>query len=121
MSRGKPEGLSAPWNSPFARKRAPGGHAKLILLSLKIQPIAGCGCDEFAKKMNDWGVSGCRGEHYDEIVARFREYAKKYDWGTKLRAAALAIKSGLAFHLNPLDPAPGIVDEAIRRAEEDKT
>jgi hypothetical protein len=68
--------------------------------------------------MDAWGVAGCRGEHYQEIVDRFRAYASKYGWATKLKAAALAVKTGLAFRLNPLDPAPGIVDEAIRRAEE---
>lgn len=95
----------------------PGCHAKRLLESLKINPILGCDCEAFARKMDDWGVAGCRGEHYDEIVTRFREYAKKYDWRTKLRAAMLAIKTGLACKLDPLDPAPGIVDEAIRRAE----
>ena len=28
-----------------------------------------------------------------------------------------AVKTGLAFKLNPLDPAPGLLYEAIRRAE----
>jgi len=70
--------------------------------------------------MDAWGVAGCR-QHFDEITGRFREYAKKYDWITKARAAALAVKTGLAFKLNPLDPAPGIVEEAIRRAVENET
>jgi hypothetical protein len=68
--------------------------------------------------MDQWGVAGCRGEHHQEIVDRFREIASKYDWATKLKAAALAVKTGLAWKINPLDPAPGIVDESIRRAEE---
>lgn len=101
----------------------PGTEAKRLFESLQIVPLKGCGCEEFARKMDRWGVAGCRGEHYDEIVARFREYAGKYDWPTKLKAAAILAKraatcqSALAFRLNPLDPASGLVDEAIRRAE----
>ena len=97
----------------------PGCQAKRILDSLHIPPLAGCDCAGYARRMDEWGVDGCR-EHFAEIVERFRSYASKYDWGTKLRAAALAVKTGLAIRLNPLDPAPGIVQEAIRRAEEEK-
>ncbi len=28
----------------------------------------GCGCRDFEAKMNRWGIAGCVGEHYDEII-----------------------------------------------------
>jgi len=28
----------------------------------------GCGCRDFERKMNAWGIAGCEGEHYDEII-----------------------------------------------------
>lgn len=102
---------------PKHPRGGPGTEATLLLHSLGISPLGGCDCEGFARKMDAWGVAGCRGEHYQEIVDRFRTYATKYDWATKAKAAMLAVKTGLAWKLNPIDPAPGIVDEAIRRVE----
>lgn len=95
----------------------PGCHAKRILASLRIQPLPGCDCEGYARQMDEWGVDGCR-QHFDEIVAHFREYAALYGWTAKFQAAALAAATGLAFKLNWLDPLPDIIREAIRRAEE---
>lgn len=95
----------------------PGTEATLLLKSLDIAPVAGCDCKGFALQMDRWGVAGCR-EHFEQIVAHFRQYQSKYGWAAKFKAASLAAVTGLAFKLNWLDPLPDLVTEAIRRAEE---
>lgn len=91
-----------------------------MLATLRIRELPGCDCKGYARQMDRWGVDGCR-QHFDEIVAHFRQYAAKYDWATKLKAAAMAAATGLAFKLNWLDPFPDLVNEAIRRAEAEQT
>ncbi len=65
--------------------------------------------------MDAWGPDGCR-RHRTEIVLWLRDEAAQRSWWDKAKAGALAIGSGLAFHLDPMDPLGSIVDEAIRRA-----
>jgi glycosyltransferase involved in cell wall biosynthesis len=66
--------------------------------------------------MDAWGTDGCR-QRRNEIAAEMRENAKTVSWFQKVRAAALAVKAGLAWSLNPADVFGSLVDEAIRRAE----
>jgi hypothetical protein len=56
----------------------------------------------------------------DEIATFLRDNADKWSWTDHLKAAALAVKTGLAFKLNPVDPYGGLVKEAIRRYREKK-
>jgi hypothetical protein len=97
---------------------------KRILDSLGIQAPENCGCRATMRAMDDLGVEGCR-DQFDLIVAKIRENAEKWGWGklsglAKLPAAGLkAILSGLAFRVNPLDPIPGVVEQAILAAEAD--
>ena len=63
--------------------------------------------------MNRWGVAGCQ-EHRDAILARLRQKSAEATWAMKITAAIGAAQTGLAAKVNWLDPAPGILDEAIR-------
>lgn len=92
----------------------PGAELAALLAELDIQE-EGCGCKKFARKMNRWGVAGCR-EHRQEIVDRLKEKAGKRDWGTKVWAAVRVVATGATW-LNPLDIYGSLADEAIRRAE----
>jgi hypothetical protein len=95
----------------------PGTELKGLLAQLDIMPGPNCDCNAKARQMDLWGVAGCR-LNYDVIVGWMREGAPRWRWQDKLAAAARAVATGIAFKLNPLDPYPGLVTEAIRRAEE---
>ncbi len=79
-----------------------------------------CTCNALAVQMDLWGVGGCR-ENFDTIVAQIKNNQNAWGWTEKFSnyasAAAGSFKSGLAFKVNWLDPIPGLVTEAIRRAE----
>ncbi len=94
----------------------PGSQLWRLLESLGVQHSADCQCLTRAEQMNAWGPAGCR-EHRDDIIAWMRQGQDRFGWRDKLTAATRAVTTGLAFRLNPLDPFPGIIDEAIRRAE----
>jgi hypothetical protein len=94
----------------------PGFELMAMFGELKIPEPPGCGCKSKARQMNRWGVAGCR-EHVDEIIGWIREAYDKSAFSVKALAAARAVAIGLAFHLDPLDPIPSLVAEAIRRAE----
>ena len=40
----------------------------LLIPDWAIANKEGCGCRNFEAKMNAWGIAGCSGEHYDEII-----------------------------------------------------
>lgn len=92
----------------------PGTELTALLTDLNAHD-RGCGsCAAYARQMDRWGTEGCQA-HRGEIVDMLRAKIKASGLGAKIRAAKNAAKQGLWF--NPLDPAPGLVDEAIRRAE----
>jgi hypothetical protein len=93
----------------------PGTALKEILRELGFDAQDGCGCEDMAARMNHWGVEGCP-EHREEILTKLRKAAKKQSWVAKLKAGALAGLTGLALQLDWSDPAPGLLDEALRRA-----
>ncbi len=95
----------------------PGTELKAMLASLGIEPAPSCDCNGKSVQMDVWGVAGCRANR-EQIITWMREGQSRWGWKDKLAAAAAAVKSGLAFKLNPLDPFPSLIDEAIRRAEE---
>lgn len=53
-------------------------------------------------------------EFADELRGRAAGDYSLWDWG---KAAAAAVASGLAFRLNPLDPFPGLIEQACRMEE----
>jgi hypothetical protein len=93
----------------------PGTELKALLAELGIVPTRSCECNRKAEEMDRLGVGGVRRDR-DRIVAWLREAQRKRSWGQQLAAAAKALASGLAWKLDPLDPAPGILEEALRRA-----
>lgn len=96
--------------------KGPGTELQKILKSLGINPKPSCDCNGKAAQMDFWGVAGCR-EHRETIVGWMRAGQDKWGWTEKLRAAANAVASGLAFQLDVRDPFPALIDESIRRAE----
>lgn len=95
----------------------PGTELSALLEGLGIVPAPSCDCKAKAQKMDAWGVEGCLA-HREEIIGWMRDGQERWGWKERLKAAAKAVTSGLAFQLNPLDPFPGIIDECIRRADE---
>lgn len=96
---------------PAVVASGPGSELKSILAELGQSAHGGCGCDDYAKKMDRWGVAGCR-LNRSEIVQHLKSQAK---WRDRISGAIGAVKKGL--WLNPLHPFESLVDEAIRRAE----
>lgn len=94
-----------------------GTEVSTILKSLGIPPCQQCA--EFAEWMDEIGPVGCLedGNHV-AILTRLREKAAGASWWTTARAASLAVTTGLASKINWSDPAPGILDEAIRIVRE---
>lgn len=111
------EGPAPPPGGPLLAGGGPGTEMKAILQSLGLSESSGCGCQDVARAMDQWGPSGCR-LRKDQILAHLRQAQARAGWLAKLKAAGLAVASGLALRLDPLDPAPGLLDEAIRRAEQ---
>jgi len=85
-----------------------------LLGSLGLKP-GGCACKSKARMMDEWGVEGTE-RNREMVVDWLREEQGKRGWLEYFRAAAGAVRGGLVLALNPLDPAPGLLDEALRRA-----
>lgn len=94
----------------------PGTELSAILAGLGISMAADCGCKAMAKRMNVWGVSGCR-EHHGKIVAHLKQAAKRKDWSRKWSVATAINTALVGMKVNWLDPIPGLVNLAIERAE----
>lgn len=92
----------------------PGSELVSLICELGADPNNHCDCAAKAAQMNAWGVAGCR-EHRAEIVAWLWESAWK-QWITTQASVAWEMRQEPWFKL--LDPLGSLVDEAIRRAEE---
>lgn len=104
-----------------AIKRTPrtknvGDYMKDLTGELGIQPKHGCGCDSLANEMNRLGPDGCRRDRA-RLVGKLQTNAKRYSWGDVARAAMSAVKTGLVWQIDLMDPYGSLLDEAIRRAE----
>ena len=111
----KPATLLQPWPVDDG----PGSELKTMLRDLGLFERPNCGCNLRAQQMNQLGIEGC--EQNIEMIAQWlRDGAKGWGWetglGAMVKVAGNAVLSGVAFRLNPLDPFPGLVKEAIRRA-----
>lgn len=89
---------------------------KSLIGTLDIPEQPGCNCDELRERMDDLGVEGCRKQR-ETLIATLRHNAAHIQWLAKATAIGPAITSGLAFKVNPLDPIPGLFDEAVRLTE----
>lgn len=94
----------------------PGTELHKILESIGINPSVACDCRAKTRQMDVWGPQGCR-ENKLTIVQWMREGLPRWGWTSKLKAAALAVTTGLAFVLDWDDPFPSMIEEAIRRSE----
>lgn len=94
-----------------------GTELKNLLSELGADPTAGCGsCAALARSMDEWGPDGCRANE-GVILAKLRTAASRLGWAGWLRAGMKAFAAGLAVKINPLDPAPALLREALRRSE----
>lgn len=95
--------------------RGPGTELAAILRRWGIAAGAGCDCKAKAATMDQWGVAKCR-ERRGEIVGWIAEGAPRWGWAERIKAVALAVATGDAFQLDPVDPYGSLVDLAINRA-----
>lgn len=111
-------GLTVLSRNPAERTidRGPGTELHRIFDELGVEMQVGCACRQRIKQMDAWGPAGCR-EHFSEIVEELQKDRDKYSWGTQMKAAFKSISSGLALRISPANPIPGLVKEAIKRAE----
>lgn len=93
----------------------PGTELKAILRRLGIVSGPNCECNSRVAVMDQRGVDGCA-ETRDEIVSWIKDGAPRWGWADHVKAAALAVITGEAWRLNPLDPYGSLVDLAIARA-----
>ena len=83
-----------------------------ILEKIGINHNAGCGCLDWAERMNLWGPELCD-KNRKQIIEHMKKSAKNYGWGDVARAIRKAIKNKLIYKLNPLDPFGSLLNEAI--------
>lgn len=102
---------------PRQPSRAGGGPGSELRSLLGLLGFRACQeCADLAREMDRWGVEGCRlPENEAVILARLREKAKEASFLSKVKAGLLGALRGVV--VDPRDPAPGLLAEAIRRHE----
>lgn len=107
---------TAPAPKPVETQSGPGTELAAMFKAMGVK-ATGCQgrCAARQRQMDQWGVGGCR-EHRETIIKWMREAYDELSIGEKLKAAASAVTSGVALKLNPVNPIPSLVDEAMRRA-----
>ena len=99
--------------------RGVGTHLKLLLKEFGISAnLCGEGCGSFAAMMDGWGIEGCR-KNREAILERLRQRYKETSWKTALNAAFQSVVTGNVWGMDVLNPIEWLVDEAIRRAEQE--
>lgn len=98
-------------------KHGPGTEFTELLRSVGLTKKKGCSCAQLAILMNQLGVDGCRRE-LDRLVKQIEANRNRYGLLDYAKAAVLAVANGLAFQVDWSDPIPGLLTEAIRRADE---
>ncbi len=100
--------------------KGPGTEFKKIADSLGVENVEGCDCGSMQARLDDLGVVGCR-KHRAVLLKQLRKNAGKVKWIAKARAAVNVAVGKAGFWINPLDPVASIFDEAVRRADGEKT
>ena len=126
---GAPSRETLPKNRPCLKRElftpspppppGPGTELSLLLKSLGIAPKKSCKCGSRQAQMDHWGPTGCE-THFDTIVKWLKESYGEATALEKVRAATLAVTTGLSFSLSLTDPFGSLVREAIRRDLERK-
>jgi hypothetical protein len=117
---------------PWPKGYGPGTELKAILTSVGINPGPNCSCRGRMITMDEWGVEGCE-QNFDTIVGWLVEGASSWGWDSfitkkaeegqphqlslteKMQIGWRSLTTGIAFKVNPMNPYPGIVSEAIHR------
>lgn len=103
----------APRSTP-ALPDGPGSELERVLKEHRLTRVGCGGCQGLRKRMDRWGPAGCR-DRREQILARLRRAYRELTPAETAAAAWHALWSGLAFKVDPRDPAPGLLDEALRR------
>jgi hypothetical protein len=111
----KPTGKVIAWQL----HKGPGTELKAMNAELGIKPAANCSCNRLAAEMDWMGVKGCR-ENRDRIIQGLKENSTKYKWTDLLVAGVRSTTCSFFRKVNLLDIYGSMVDEAIRRAEENE-
>lgn len=104
---------------PPAPAEGPGTELKKLLESLGVTMPPNCDCNAHMAEMNRNGVAWCQANRA-KVMEWLAEGRKQTAWRTQLGAALRGVANGLtgSWSPNPTDPLGSLVDEAIRRAEE---
>lgn len=103
-----------PWPPGFG----PGTELRKMLASIGVHQIPGCDCLSKMIEMDVLGVEGCRAKQ-DDLAKYLKDNAPRWGWEGILNAAVWTVLTGMVFRINPTDPFPSLIKEAIRRAEAD--
>jgi len=95
-----------------------GTHLANLIESLGLKPMHECGCSDLQAKLDSMTIDQVVGIK-NQIVAMLKIKQSSLGWVEYLKAGANSIKSGLVLKLNPLNPAQGLLEEAIRLAQAD--
>lgn len=119
-----PKSISAPTPTviykkphPAASKVKVGDELHELLSSIGITEKAGCNCKAKQSMMNQMTLEGCKKSRH-QLAGMLRDEAEQRSYGDKIKAAAKSVTSGLLAKIGIGDPYLGLIDEAIRRAEE---
>jgi hypothetical protein len=92
-----------------------------LLHEIGIDPPAQCKCRKIMARMDEAGIAGCRGRAA-EFADAMRDNQKEWEWSRRWAAwasgaAAFVTHPEFREVIDPLDPFPGLVELACRRAE----
>lgn len=98
----------------------PGAELWGIFKELRIRTPRRCSCKRLRAWMNVIGPEMCRVRKND-ITSSIKKNAKRWGIADKIMSLGSAmvrsVITGLIFKIDPTDPIPGLVEEAIIRAE----
>lgn len=99
--------------------KGPGTELKKMNSELGINPAENCSCNRLAAEMDWLGVEGCRRQRM-MIIQGLKENSVKYKWTDLMMAGIRSATCSFVTKINPLDIFGSMVDEAIRRAEQNE-
>lgn len=111
VGRAAPEPTVEPPPGP-----GPGTELKSLFGLLRV-PMCPHKCRQLMLRMNELGVAGCR-THRAWFLKQLRKNAKRYNWSDKIKAAAAAVKIGIAHRIDLTDPIAWCFDFAVCTADQ---
>lgn len=95
--------LVAECGSSEPRLCLPGCQLTRLLARLSIEKEQGCGCEDYARQMDAWGVDGCK-ERIGEIVENLRTQATERGLPFNARAATWLVKLAIKLAAQQREP-----------------